>query len=427
MGLEFIILLICFVLSAFFSATEIAFVSISHLKISQLIDRKVPGAKLVKKLKDEPSKLISVILIGNNIVNIGASVIGTSLVIRYFESIGAQSLGLALGVATGLLTFVLIIFAEIIPKTVAMRNVEAIAVIAAWPILVISVILTPVALILTWISKPFVFIFGGKIPENGPFLTEEDLRFMIAASEKEGVIEREEREMISSIFEFGDTTVKEVMTPRPDIKAVEDSLPLLEVIKLIKETGHSRVPVYENNLDNIVGVVYAKDLLNYSSGESIRDYLRSVIFIPEGKKVDELLHQMQANRTHIAVVVDEYGVTSGIVSMEDLIEEIVGEIHDEFERSEKSIEKISENAYLVDGKFLLADLNRELHIDLPLSDDYDSIGGFVFTKLDKVPSVGDVVKQDNIEISVERILRRRVTRLKIVKLPESIGDNMVGG
>jgi len=330
MGTEFVLLIIMLCFSAFFSASETAFTTISKMQVSKLVERKISSAKIIQKLKDEPSKLLSTILIGNNIVNVGASVLGTSLVIAFFEARGAQNIGYILGLATGLLTFFIFVFGEIIPKTVAIRNSESLALVLAWPLFIISIILNPVAIILAWISKPFVLLFGGRMPDNSPFFSEEDLKYVIAASEKEGVIERDEKEMISSIFDFGKTTVREVMTPRPDIKAVEDSKPLTEVIKLIKETGHSRIPVYENNIDNIVGVIYSKDLLSCSALESVRDYLRSVIFIPEGKKIDELLHQMQSNRTHIAVVVDEYGVTSGIVSLEDIIEEIVGEIHDEF-------------------------------------------------------------------------------------------------
>lgn len=265
------------------------------------------------------------------------------------------------------------------------------------------------------------------MPEHGPFLTEEDLRFIIAASEREGVIEKEEREMISSIFEFGDTTVKEVMTPRPDIKAIEDSSSIEYLVKFVRETGHSRIPVYESNIDNIVGVIYAKDLLGSAVSETLRDHMRSVIFIPEGKKIDELLHQMQANRTHIAVVIDEYGVTSGIVSMEDLIEEIVGEIHDEFERAEKNLEKISDNIYIIDGKMQVEDLNRELEISLPTGVDYDTIAGYVFSVLEKVPAVGDIIKYDGVEISVERVLKRRITRLKLVKIPKRLEEDIVGG
>ncbi|MBI5701030.1 HlyC/CorC family transporter [Candidatus Saganbacteria bacterium] len=427
MVIEILMFFVCVLASAFFSATETAFISLPRIKFSQFVERNLPAAKLAQKLKNEPSKLISIILVGNNIVNTGATVLGADIVIRLFEDAGAKNVGLVLGAATAILTLILLMFCDVVPKTVAIRRAETLVLVFSWPIYIISIILTPLEIILKWIAFPFVRILGGKMPEYGAFITEEDLRFMISASEKEGVIEREEREMISSIFEFGETSVKEVMTPRPDIAAVEDSVPIEDVFKKIKETGHSRIPVYENNIDNIVGVIYSKDLLEISRDQSLRDFMRSVIFIPEGKMIHELLHQMQANRTHIAVVVDEYGVTSGIVTMEDLIEEIVGEIHDEFERAEKNLEKISENTYLIDGKMLIEDVNSELSIDIPVSEKYDRIAGFVFETLDKMPSVGDVIKYDDVEISVEKVLRRRITRLKIIKLEKNLDENAVGG
>jgi CBS domain containing-hemolysin-like protein len=326
-----IVLLVLIMFSAFFSAAETAFTSLSRLKVSHLIERKIPGARMVKKLKDHPARLLSTILIGNNIVNIAASVLATQIIYNYFAARGGGSAGLIMGIAIGAMTFFILVFGEITPKTTAIRQAERLSLLFAYPLYLISIVLTPLAALLTWISAPFVLLFGGRIPEQGPFITEEELRFIISAGEKEGVLEREEKEMISSIFEFGDTLVREVMTPRPDILAVDESESLLAAVDLIRDSGHSRIPVYENNIDNIIGILYAKDLLSARDGK-LKDYMRSALFIPETKKVDELLHQMQANRTHVAIVVDEYGVTSGLVSMEDLIEEIVGEIHDEFER-----------------------------------------------------------------------------------------------
>ena len=428
MVIEFWVLFGCLVLSAFFSSSETAFVSVSQMRIAQLVEKKVPGASIIKKLKEEPSKFISTLLVGNNIVNIGASVLATAVIISFFHSRGEASLAKILTLSTIIMTLILIIFGEIIPKTAAIRNAEKIVLLFAWPMLIVSIILTPIASILTIISKPFIFLFGGKILENGPFLTEEDLKYLIKHSERDGILEKKEREMISSIFDFADTTVKEVMTPRLDIKAIEESSSMEELLQFIKETGHSRIPVYEKNLDNIIGAIYAKDLLNCSRSENIKNYMRSIIFIPEGKKVDELLRQMQSTRTHIAIVVDEYGVTAGIISLEDIVEEIVGEIHDEFEsKTEKQIEKISENVFTIDGKMLIEDINRELEISLPTNDDYDTLAGFIVHTLVKMPSVGDIVKHGNVEIRVDRVLKRRITRVKLQRNPVPIEDAIVGG
>lgn len=415
MGYDILIFMLLVAASAFFSLTETAYVSLPKIKFSQFVAKKVPAARLAQKLKNEPSKLISIILVGNNIVNTAASVLGAAIIFRLFDSAGARNEGLVIGAATGILTFILLMFCDIIPKTVAIRRAETLVLVTAWPIYLVMICLTPVEMVLRWFAFPFVKTFGGRMPEHGPFISEEDLRFYIEASEKEGVIEKEEKEMLASVFKFGDTLVREVMTPRPDILAIEDSEPIEKAIDLIKDSGHSRIPIYESNIDNVLGIIYAKDLLSARDG-NLRDYMRSALFIPETKKVDELLHQMQSNRTHLAIVVDEYGVTSGLVTMEDLIEEIVGEIHDEFERRVKNLEQLDEHTFLVDGKLAVDEVNRVVGIDLP-TDESDSLGGLVFGRLGKVPAVGDMVKFDGTNVFVERLHRRRVTRLKIVKSP----------
>jgi putative hemolysin len=426
MWFELSILFICLFLSAFFSATETAFISLSRIKLSEMVEKKFPAANLVHKLKSQPGKMLSTILIGNTIANIGASALATTLALSFIEGRGWGGIGMAAAIATGVMTFFLLVFGEIAPKTVAMKHAATIALISAWPIYLLAIIVSPIASVLTFFSWPLIYLFGGRMPEGGPFVTQEEIKFIIAASAREGIIEKDKKEMISSIFEFGETTVKEVMTPRPDIKAVEETASLSDVIRTVNETGHSRIPVYEGNIDNVIGMIYARDLMECRRDDRPKNYLRSVIFVPEKKRLDDLLHQMQAARTHIAIVVDEYGVTSGIVSLEDLIEEIVGEIHDEFERMEKNIDRIDENNFMVNGKAPIYDINRELGILLP-EKDYDTVGGFVFGQLSKAPSVGDMVKYDGVQISVEKILKRRITRLKIVKLPRRIEDNMVGG
>ncbi|MFH1684047.1 MAG: hemolysin family protein, partial [Candidatus Margulisiibacteriota bacterium] len=222
--------------------------------------------------------------------------------------------------------------------------------------------------------------------------------------------------------------VREVMTPRPDISACSADKSLEDVKNIIIESGHSRIPIYENNLDNIIGMIYAKDLLKAGTGENIKNILRPAVFIPEAKKVDELLHEMQTARTHLAIIVDEFGVSSGLVTLEDLIEEIVGEIHDEFEREEKMIDNVDKNTFIVDGRMTLKDLNDELRLNLPEEEkEYDTIGGFVFSQLGRAPSVGQVVRFEDLLISIERVLKRRITRVKITIKPKTIEEEAVGG
>jgi len=425
MIIDLIILFVLILLSAFFSASETAFISLSRHRVLNMVNRKAPGAKIIQKLKQKPANLLSTILIGNNLVNIAASVLATYLVMSVLEARGSGGTGVVFGLATGVMTFFILVFGEITPKTVAIRNAERLSLVFAWPIYILSFVFAPLGWFLTLFARPFIFIFGGKLPSQGPFLTQEELKVLITEGAREGVLEREEKEMISSIFEFGETKVHEVMTPRPDIKALDVKLPVEDAVKMVKESGHSRLPLFEGNIDNIVGVVYSKDLLSCKPGQILKEYSRTALFIPEGKMVDELLHQMQSARTHIAIVVDEYGVTSGIVTLEDLIEEIVGEIYDEFERGEKSWDKIDQNTYIVDGRLSISDLKKNLDIGLPESEEYDTVGGYVFTNLGKVPAVGDSMGAEGLKISVEKVHKRRITRIKIMR--SKIEDRFVGG
>jgi CBS domain containing-hemolysin-like protein len=426
--MEITLLLFLFVLSAFFSAAETALTSLSRIRLNRMIEDKVRGAGLVRDLKEDPSGFLSTILIGNNLVNIAASALATSITIRLFLARGWGGTALAVSAATGVMTFLILTFGEIIPKTIALRKAESFSLLVAPIIITLRAVLKPLAYLIGFICRPFIYVFGGKAPEKGPFVTEEEIRMILATGEKEGVIEQEEREMITSIFEFGDTIVREVMTPKPDISAVDSKSTLEQIKKVIIDSGHSRIPIYEGTLDNVLGIIYAKDLLKPGAAENLKELLRPAIFIPETKRVSELLHEMQAARTHLAIIVDEYGVTTGVVTLEDLIEEIVGEIHDEFEREEKMIEKIDKNTYIVDGRLSLKDLNDRLKLGLPEDEkEYDTIGGFVFSQLGKAPSVGHSIKYDDLVISVERVLRRRITRVKIVRLQRGIDEEVVGG
>ncbi|OGB87373.1 hypothetical protein A3H38_05135 [candidate division WOR-1 bacterium RIFCSPLOWO2_02_FULL_46_20] len=425
--MEKIVLLIgLLTLSAIFSAAETALTSLSHIRVSRMVEQQLAGAKLVQRLKKRPSDFLAIILIGNNLVTIAAAAIATSISIGFVEARGLGHVGLAVGIATGIMTLLILVFGEITPKTVALRNAERLSLWVAPIIIGLQILLRPVAYLIGFFCWPFIFIFGGKAPEKGPFITEEEIRLILTAGESEGVIEREEREMITSIFEFGETVAREVMTPRPDITAAEPNRTIDEIKNIILDSGHSRIPIYEGNLDNVIGLIYAKDLLKFEQEKGLRDFLRPVIIIPETKKVSELLHEMQAARTHLAVIVDEFGMTSGVVTLEDLIEEIVGEIHDEFEREERMVDKLDDGSFIVDGRLSLKDLNDRLQLNLP-EKKYDTIGGFVFGQLGRAPSVGGTVKFENHKISVERVLRRRITRVKITRLPNIIGEEAVGG
>jgi len=430
LSIELLVLFVLVLLSAFFSLSETAITAVSRIKIRHMVEQKVKGSRSLHKLREYPSRLLGAVLIGNNVINIGASALATSMIIEYMTKIGHAKIGYAVGLATGVMTFIILVFGEIIPKTIALRKADRMALATAPFIDLLATVLQPVIQFLSLISSPFIGLFGAKIPQQGPFLSREEIRLLLAISEKDIGIEEEEREMIASIFEFGSTIAREVVTPKPDLVCIEVSEGIGNAVNLMIESGHSRIPVYEGSLDNILGVVYAKELLKtVNSGTenlTIRDFLRPVLVIPESKKVDELLHQMQAARMHIAITVDEYGTTTGLITLEDLMEEIIGEVHDEFEIQEKTFDQLDKNVWVVDAKQRIADVNKKLGIKIP-EGEYDTLSGFVFSLLGKLPIVGDEVKYDDISISVERIHKRRITKVKIVKTPKAEKEEAVGG
>lgn len=328
-----LLLAVLLVLSAFFSMSETAMTTISRPRIANLVELKKPGAKILRRLREDPAKLLSTILVGNNIVNISASVLATTLIENYFTGLGLKEMGVIIGAAIGLMTLFILVFGEITPKTVAIRNAEQLALLLAPVMVIFEWLLNPIAWLLTIISRPFVFLLGGGLSnERRPFVSEEEIKMLLIAGEREGVFEKDEREMITSVFKFGDLTAKEVMTERDKMACVSAEASVGEAVEEIKRSGHSRLPVYDQNLNNIVGVIYAKDLLEVRSSEKIADHLRQALFIPSEKLINDLLDQMQAEYKHLAIVVDEFGHTLGLVTLEDLVEEIVGEIHDEYER-----------------------------------------------------------------------------------------------
>jgi putative hemolysin len=427
-GIELTVLFLLIALSAFFSLSETAITAVSRIKIKHMVEQKVKGSKALSHLRENPSRLLGAVLIGNNIVNIGAASLVTSMIISHMEKLGMMNIGYSVGIATGIATLIILVFGEITPKTIALKNADRMALVTSPFIDMLANVLQPLIQILTAISLPVIKLFRASVPDKGPFLSREEIRMLLAVSEKDGQIEEEEREMISSIFEFGSTVAREVITPRPDMICVEVNESLNKAVNMMLETGHSRIPVYEGTPDNILGVVHSKELLKIISGAqnlTLRDFLRPVLFIPESKKVDDLLHQMLAARMHMAVIVDEYGTTTGLITLEDLLEEIVGEIHDEFEKEEKPFEQTDKNVWILDAKQSIFDVNKNLDVRIP-EGEYDTISGFVFSILGKVPVVGDVVKYDGLVISVERIHRRRITRVKIVKSP-IVGEGSVGG
>ena len=404
------VLFVLLALSSFFSASETALMSLSRIQVRHMVEENVKGADVVSRLLDNPSKLLGAILVGNNIVNIGASALATSLAINYFGSGGV-------GIATAIMTFLVLIFGEITPKSLAAENSEKVALRVSGSIALLTRILSPVIALLMSLTNGIIRFFGGEVDKVKPFITQEELRTMVHVSHEEGVLEGEEKTMIYNVFEFGNSQVKDVMTPRTDMVAVELDSPFEVIISVFKEEQFSRIPVYKEVTDNIVGVLYIKDLFFYDKeGKdfNISAYMREPYFTFELKKTDDLFNELRHKRIPMAIVLDEYGGTAGIVTMEDLVEEIVGDIHDEYDEHKKEIERIKENEFLVDGAAKIDLVNQVLGIHIE-TEDFDSIGGFVVGEFGRLPKVGEMKEYKNLRFIVENIDRNRIDKLRIVK------------
>jgi len=399
-------------LSAFFSASETALMSLSKIRIRHMVDEKVKGASLVGKLIENPGKLLSAILIGNNVVNIGASALATSLAIIYFGEKGV-------GISTVIMTILVLIFGEITPKSIATRNSEKVSLKVAKPIYFITLILNPISMIFTYLTNFVIRLFGGKVDMNKPFITEEELRTIVDVSHEEGVLEVEEKQMIYNVFEFGDSQIKEVMVPRTDMIAVDVESTYEEIISVFREEQFSRVPVYKDSIDNIIGVLHVKSLFFYNSNNEkfdINKFMIKPYFTYEYKATTELFEEMRKNRVAMSVVLDEYGGTAGIVTMEDLVEEIVGEIEDEYDDyNHNEIEVIKEDEYIVDGSAKIDLVNEMIGTSIE-SEDFDSIGGFVIGEIGGFPEKGEVVECGDIKFVIEDIDKNRIKKLKILTL-----------
>jgi putative hemolysin len=375
--------------------------------------------KSIIRLLDDPQRTLISILIGNMFVNIAASSLATYLAIKLIGNIG-------IGIASGIMIFTILVFGEIVPKSLAVANAEAISKRVARPIETISTGLFPLIKLFKIIISALYYFSGKKSVKEKKEITEEDLITLIDAGKDEGVIEEEEKEMIRNIFEFGDTMVKEVMIPRVDMACIPSDTKLGLILKLIKKMGHSRFPVYEETIDNIVGILYAKDLLGiyeqwYSSEDKffLKEIIRKTYFVPENKKIDELLDIFQKDRIQIAIAIDEYGGTAGLITMEDVVEEVVGEIIDEYDKEIKLFEMTGDNIVIADAIISIDKINEILNIEIP-ENGFETLGGFIFDLLGRVPRKGEKIKYQNCQMIIEQVVKNRIRRIKIIKeLPQT--------
>ena len=412
---QIISLVILIALSSFFSMSETALMSLSKIRLRHMVEAGVPGAELVEKLTEDPNRLLGTILIGNNVVNIGASAMATVLATNIFGNGGV-------GIATGIMTILVLIFGEITPKSIAKQKSEAVALKVARPIEFLVIIFKPLVYIFTAISSMFIRILGGDPSEAKSFITHEELKTMVGVSEKEGVLENDEKEMIFNVFEFADLQVKDVMIQRVDIVSVDKEASYDEVMDVIKNERFSRIPVYNQTIDNIIGVLNIKDLAtieNLREDFNISKYIREPFYTFEFKKIVELFKEMKKTRNHIAVVLDEYGGTVGLVTIEDLVEEIVGEIEDEYDEEKNPVEVITENEYLVEGSLRLHDISDLIGINID-SEEFDSVGGLMIEDLGRMPEEQEEVIVNNIRFIAEEIEKNRIKKVRmIINIEES--------
>ena len=406
----FIILLI---FSAFASSSEVALVALNRAKVNALAETGKRG-KILEKLKDKPNRFLITILIVNNIVNTAAAAIATALALAFFGDAGVA-------IATGVVTVFVLIFGEILPKTYANKHPDKVA-----------LLVSPIIYALTWILSPF-FAIAEKIKgtddeSEQPSVTEDEIREWIDVGEMEGAIEEDEKEMLYSVLKFDDITAKEIMTPRPDVIMIEDIASLDEAVAQIRDTGYSRLPVYHDVPDNIVGFINFKDVFNAYTGKNsnsltVKSVMVDVYCVPESKKIDDLLRELQVRRLHMAIVLDEFGGFSGVVTFEDIMEELVGDIMDETDVDEVSdVIEINPRMYIVDAQVRVGQLNERFEIELPEdSSNYETIGGLVFSRLGRIPRIGEsITLEDGISISVTKMRNRQILAVKMI-LPELVG------
>ncbi len=393
----------------------------TKLRVKRLFSEGDPAYKKLESWLEDPNRYLVTILVGNNVVNVGVSILASALFTRLLGRLGWEhNVTAGGGVAFGVVTFLLLVFGEITPKTFAKQHAVRISQLVIHPLDLFYRLFSPFILVFLVLSNVIIRLLGGQKVKEVPMVTAEDVRTLIEVGEKEGLLDEEEREMIHHIMDFGDTMVRESMTPRVDIQALDVNTPFEEVRKTVVEGGHSRIPVYEGDIDSIIGVLYAKDLLaswnNVGKEWSVRDTLRPALFIPKNKKVNDLLQTFRKERTHLAIVVDEYGCTAGIVTIEDILEEIVGDIQDEHDQEPPEYQVSKDGVITANAKLDVDVLREQFGIDLSLPEtEFESLGGFITAYLGDLPAIGDVIEYDNIEMTILDADDRRIKRVKVIR------------
>jgi putative hemolysin len=405
-----VVFLFSLAFSAFFSGSEVALFSITRAKVRTLVNEEIPGARTLSSLKENPDRFLITILIGNNIVNILAASVATAVSIAIFGEGGV-----AISIATVVVVVLLLVFGEILPKMYASRHAANFALTVSPTISLLSRIMSPVIWIFNHLGQK---ITGGAVFSQH-LITEEEIKEWIDVGQEEGTIEKDEQEMLHSVFEFGDTRVREVMTPRIDVVMIEDTLSPEKALEVFKNTGFSRIPIYHDNIDSIRGILNVKDVfatvMDQRCHLPIIDISSEPLFVPETKKIDDLLRELKSKKSHLAIVLDEYGAFVGIITIEDIVEELVGDILDEFDTDEPELIRITEGVYSVDARMWVSDLNKELVLNLPESETYETIAGLIIDQLGYIPRIGESCElKGGIRLIVIQMKGKRITRIKLL-------------
>ncbi len=429
---ELVILLALILLNAFFASAEVAIAQMRKARLKQLVEAGSGTARVLERLVENSTRTLTTLQLGATFAQLLAA--ATAIVVFLPELSAAlhqAGLGLTLSEWLGLALIVLglaaaiMVLGRLVPQTVALRYAEPVALALARPLDWTATLLSPLVWVLVKLFNIIAKPFGGAARDSLTLITEEEIKTIVDAGEEGGVIEKDEKAMIYSIFEFGDTLVREVMVPRIDMVAIEAATPICDALDVIIQAGHSRVPVYEDTIDNIIGLLYAKDLLAYLRDNRtdlpLQKVVRPAYFVPEAKKVDELLEELQKQRTHMAVVVDEYGGVAGLVTIEDILEEIVGEIQDEYDAAEEPlVEPVSAGEYIMDARASLDDVSQLLDVTLP-AESGDTLGGFIYSQLGRVPAAGDKLRFGDLHLEVMSVAARRIGKVRVRReLPASL-------
>jgi len=412
-ALYLVLLVVCLFLSAFFSGSETAFISLQKVRLEYLVSTQAKGAGRVARMVEHPEKFLSTVLLGNTFVNTAAAALATALAITHWPEHGIL-------ISTVGITIVLLIFAETTPKTIAAHHAERLSLLAIRPLELISWLFTPFVAVLSWIASGVGKLLGGE-PVSGSLATADEIRNMIMLGHKEGTVEESEAIMLHKVFDFGDRPVKEITIPRPEVVAIEQGSTVADFLSLYAESPLSRFPVFQENMDNVVGILSIKDaLMGLARGEVERETLideliRPAYFTPETKLIDELFSEMRDNNFRMAVVIDEFGGTAGVVSLSRLVEKIVGPVGDELADAEREYEKISANTFQIDGGMRIEEMNEEMGLELPESEDYETIAGFILSRIGHIPRQGEQLRYRDVRIVVTKMRAMKIEEVLLTK------------